>query len=90
MSEQPMVCDEAYYAKLLELQQLDFGLLELNLYLDTHPHDHHALQQFNYLAQQRMQCAQQFEMKYGPLMNYGHSFSGYPFQWPNTPWPWQV
>ncbi|QHW30650.1 spore coat protein CotJB [Paenibacillus rhizovicinus] len=82
--------DEQYYSKLLELQQLDFGLVELTLYLDTHPNDLQALQQFNQLAQQRKHCAQQFEMQYGPLMQFGHSFSKYPWQWIETPWPWQV
>ncbi|QYR20416.1 spore coat protein CotJB [Paenibacillus sp. sptzw28] len=82
--------DENYYRKLFELQQLDFGLVELNLYLDTHPNDMQALQQFNQLAEQRKQCAYQYEMDYGPLMHFGHSFSKYPWQWPESPWPWQV
>ncbi|UVI31868.1 spore coat protein CotJB [Paenibacillus spongiae] len=82
--------DEQYYHKLEELQQLDFGLVELTLYLDTHPNDMQALQQFNQLAQQRKQCAYHFEMHYGPLLQYGHSFSKYPWQWVETPWPWQV
>jgi spore coat protein JB len=82
--------DEQYYAKLEGLQQLDFALVELTLYLDTHPNDLHALQQFNQLAQQRQQAAYQFEMQYGPLMQYGHSYSRFPWQWTESPWPWQV
>nr|WP_050794372.1 spore coat protein CotJB [Paenibacillus curdlanolyticus] len=82
--------DEHYYHKLLELQQLDFALVELTLYLDTHPNDLQALQQFNQLAQQRQQVAFQFEMKYGPLLQFGHSFSRFPWQWSESPWPWQV
>ncbi len=31
-----------------------------------------------------------FEQKFGPLMNFGRSFSNYPFNWIDTPWPWQV
>ncbi|AJY75974.1 spore coat protein CotJB [Paenibacillus beijingensis] len=79
-----------YYEKLEELQQLDFALVELNLYLDTHPGDLQALQQFNQLAQKYKECMQQFEMQFGPLMNFGHSYSRYPWQWNDTPWPWQV
>ncbi|MBW7477078.1 spore coat protein CotJB [Paenibacillus oenotherae] len=82
--------DANYYSKLLELQQLDFALVELTLYLDTHPNDLQAIQQFNQLAQQRQQCAHQFEMQYGPLLQFGHSYSKYPWQWIETPWPWQV
>lgn len=82
--------DEQYYRMLLELQQIEFALVELSLYLDTHPNDLQALQQFNQLAQQRMQSAHQFEMHYGPLMQFGHSYSKYPWQWVESPWPWQV
>ncbi|MFB9327492.1 spore coat protein CotJB [Paenibacillus aurantiacus] len=88
MSERQL--DANYYAKLLELQQLDFALVELNLYLDTHPNDMQAVTQYNQLAQQRKQCAIHFEHQYGPLMNFGHSFSKYPWQWVESPWPWQV
>lgn len=79
-----------YLAELERLQKVDFALVELTLYLDTHPHDMQALQQFNQLTQQRMQLAHSFEIKYGPLMQFGHSFSRFPWQWSQPPWPWQV
>ncbi|MGN7385265.1 CotJB protein [Chlamydia abortus] len=82
--------DEQYYRRLRELQEVDFALVELSLYLDTHPGDQQALQQFNQLAQQRQKLANQFELEYGPLMQFGHSFSRYPWQWVESPWPWQV
>ncbi|MFD0716450.1 spore coat protein CotJB [Paenibacillus sp. GCM10027626] len=82
--------DEQYYVLLEQLQQLEFALVDLTLYLDTHPGDSQAVQQFNQIAQQRQQCAHQFESLYGPLMQFGHSFSKYPWQWVETPWPWQV
>lgn len=88
MSENQL--DANYYAKLLELQQLDFALVELNLYLDTHPNDMQAVTQYNQLAQKRQQCAYHFEHQYGPLMNFGHSYSKFPWQWAESPWPWQV
>ncbi|CAG7631224.1 spore coat protein CotJB [Paenibacillus allorhizosphaerae] len=81
---------EHYYAMLEELQAVDFVLVELNLYLDTHPLDGGAIQQYNQCAQKRMHLAHQFEMEFGPLMAFGHSFSKHPWQWTETPWPWQV
>jgi spore coat protein JB len=81
---------EEYYCMLKELQEIDFVIVELNLYLDTHPMDNLALQQFNQMAQKRQLLAQQFELKYGPLMNFGHSYSRSPWQWNDAPWPWQV
>jgi spore coat protein JB len=79
-----------YYRCLHELQAVDFVLVELTLYLDTHPGDEQAVRQFNENAKRRAQLAYQFESKYGPLMQFGHSFSGFPWNWPQTPWPWQV
>lgn len=82
--------DKRYYELLEQLQAIDFVLVELNLYLDTHPTDSNALEQFNQQAEQRWAIAQEFESLYGPLLNFGHSYSGYPWQWNNVPWPWQV
>lgn len=84
------VVDERYYRLLEELQALDFVLVELNLYLDTHKGDTNAVNQYNQLVQKRWMVVQEFEACYGPLMNFGHSYSGYPWQWNDTPWPWQV
>ncbi|MFC5700586.1 spore coat protein CotJB [Cohnella faecalis] len=88
--KQPERGNEAYRKELEELQKVDFALVELTLYLDNHPTDMQSIQQFNQLAQLRGQLAYAFEMKYGPLMQYGHSFSRYPWQWIESPWPWQV
>jgi spore coat protein JB len=79
-----------YYARLEELQTVDFVLVELTLYLDTHPLDNQAIQQYNQCAQKRMQLAHQFEVEFGPLKSFGQSFSRQPWQWVDTPWPWQV
>lgn len=83
-------CGQEYYDMLEKLQALDFTLVELNLYLDTHPGDLAALQQFNQLALERRHLAEHFQQLYGPLQNFGHSFSRYPWEWVNVPWPWQV
>jgi spore coat protein JB len=82
--------DDTYFNDLKELQIVDFALVELSLYLDTHPMDMQAVQQFNPLVQRRQQIASAFELKHGPLMQFGHSFTRFPWQWVDTPWPWQV
>lgn len=82
--------DEAYYKLLHELQAVDFVLVELNLYLDTHPTDSDAIQQYNHFAELRQRIANHYESQYGPLMHFGHSFSKSPWQWNEAPWPWQV
>ncbi|WP_246942263.1 spore coat protein CotJB [Bacillus pinisoli] len=79
-----------YYSLLEELQAVDFVLVELTLYLDTHPKDYDAIRQYNEFAKQRGLLKKQMESKYGPLQQYGNSYSGYPWNWDDAPWPWQV
>ncbi len=81
---------QEYYTLLEELQVVDFVLVELTLYLDTHPQDLQAIEQFNQYAKLRKQVAKQFEVQFGPLLQYGHSYSRHPWDWKEAPWPWQV
>ncbi|MEK8126810.1 spore coat protein CotJB [Paenibacillus filicis] len=81
---------EHYYTQLKELQAVDFVIVELTLYLDTHPDDQQALEQYNRFVHHRMQIAQQFQVEFGPLTSFGYSFSQAPWQWKEAPWPWQV
>lgn len=79
-----------FYKMLEEIQEIDFVIVELNLYLDTHPNDIDAIKQFNEFSKKSMKLKMQFEEKFGPLMNFGRSYVNYPFNWIDTPWPWQV
>lgn len=79
-----------YYQMLEQLQAVDFVLVELTLYLDTHPSDMDAINQFNQLAKERRQLKKAFEREFGPLLQYGNSYSAYPWNWSDSPWPWQV
>jgi spore coat protein JB len=79
-----------FYQWMEELQAVDFVLVELTLYLDTHPQDQNAIHQFNQYAQQRKKIKKAIESKYGPLQQYGNSYSGMPWDWNNGPWPWQL
>lgn len=83
-------CDEQYYELLEKLQALDFALVELNLYLDTHPNDLKAIEQFNQLTFERTKLANHFQQLYGPLQNFGRAYSKFPWEWSKSPWPWQV
>lgn len=81
---------DEYYQLLGEIQAIDFVLVELTLYLDTHPNDMQALQQFNQAAAQSKQLKQVFESKFGMLQQYGGSFADANWSWGTAPWPWQV
>lgn len=80
--------DQRYYQLLYHLQTADFVLMDLNLYLDTHPDDVSALQQYNRTVQERWKIAHELEREFGPLTPY--SYSHFPWQWDKAPWPWQV
>jgi spore coat protein JB len=82
--------DAGYYDQLLQIQQTDFVCFELNLYLNTHPDDQQAINQYNEFAQKSKMLKQQFESAYGPLMHAGQSYSSAPWVWNNPPWPWQI
>lgn len=79
-----------YDSDLKTIQAIDFTLVELTLYLDTHPNDLEALKQFNSTAQKSAELHDAFEQRFGPLRQFGQSLSAYPWQWTKTPWPWQV
>lgn len=80
----------SYYDMMTEIQAIDFVLVELTLYLDTHPDDYEAIQQFNQCSQQSRKLKRAFEKEFGPLFEFGMSYSSYPWSWDNAPWPWQV
>ncbi|TLS37885.1 spore coat protein CotJB [Pseudalkalibacillus caeni] len=79
-----------FYQLMEDLQAVDFVLVELTLYLDTHPNDMDAIKQFNEFAKKRKRLKKQIEQIYGPLQQFGNSYVGYPWNWDDTPWPWQI
>ncbi|MFD1677437.1 spore coat protein CotJB [Alicyclobacillus fodiniaquatilis] len=82
---------KAYYQYLHELQSVDFVLVELTLYLDTHPDDATALAQFQQFQKRKENLVQQFESAFGPLYQYGGSPNNTnKWEWSEAPWPWQV
>ncbi|MCM3790751.1 spore coat protein CotJB [Domibacillus indicus] len=79
-----------YYQQLEEIQAADFVVLELILYLDTHPHDPQALVQYKQFAQYSKQLKQAFEAQFGPLQQNSPNTSTAEWTWSTSPWPWQV
>lgn len=67
-----------------------FTAVELNLYLDTHPHDKKALHFYNETVE-RLDCLKEnYTDEFGPLTNFGFCPSRYPWQWIEEPWPWEI
>lgn len=72
------------------IQQIQFMTVELNLYLDTHPHDYRALMEYNMYVQQLNMLKRQYEQFYGPLTGFGYSTSKPGWKWITEPWPWEI
>ena len=53
---------------LVELQALEFVVLELGIYLDTHPEDMEAFQLFQQYAAMEKSAKAAYEKRFGPLM----------------------
>ncbi len=71
---------------LKELMMLDFKLLDLQLYLDTHPDDMNSISAYNNLLVKAEALRKAYQEKYGPLtVNYPVSDT---WKWINNPWPW--
>lgn len=79
-----------YHRLLCKLQEIQFGLVELQLYLDTHPEDHRAVAQYNMLAERHQLLKAEYEAHYGPIAQYGWSKSPREWVWTSQPWPWEI
>ncbi len=76
--------------KLGLLQQImaaDFMMIDLHLYLNTHPMDRDAIVKHNSFAMQSKMLKEAYERLYGPIAE--NSCNPYPWQWINEPWPWE-
>jgi hypothetical protein len=54
-----------------DLQHIDRMLIDLMLFIDTHPMDFSARQQYVYWSQQRVMLKQEYQQCCGPLEWYG-------------------
>lgn len=75
------------YEMLKQITALDFTLLDLHLYLNTHPMDRTALNMYNSILPQAKMLQSEYERMYGPLS--AAVCSKLPWQWINEPWPWE-
>lgn len=72
---------------LAELQALEFVLVELGLYLDTHQDDAEAFALFQQYAALEKEGKERYEAMYGPLtQNAAANCKCY--CWLKEPWPW--
>ncbi len=71
-----------------ELQAIGFALQELALYLDTHPNDCEALEQYRAYQRKYQECMMHYTEKCRPL-NHTQPVDDKEYTWLCDPWPWE-
>lgn len=72
---------------LREIQDLNFAIIEANLYLDAYENAQ-ALEYKEKAVEELASKAESYEKKYGPLTMYGKTEEDQN-AWIMTPWPWE-
>lgn len=73
---------------LNDISIVDFVLVDLSLYLDTHPFDHEAIEYFNHYARIKNKMSRDFSMRYFPLTT-DMAESNKEWRWGAAPLPWE-
>ena len=81
---------ESKSSLLNKVREVTFAVVELNLFLDTHPNNCEALALFKKLCANKEILLKEYQSKYGPLTACQSSETS-PFEWvdDNYAWPWQ-
>lgn len=65
-----------------------FAVLDIGLFLDTHPCDEKAMDYYNKYQQMHKEAVRNYEEHYGPLSIDGvNTCDGW--TWTEKPWPWE-
>jgi spore coat protein JB len=75
---------------LNEIRATEFACLELRLFLDTHPDDARAMEDYDICACRLRQLMDDYSCKYGPLLGNGLQPAGECRTWVKSPWPWEM
>ncbi len=68
----------------------DFALVEMKLYLDTHPCDKEALDLMYAYRRKRAELVEMYECHFGPYENTADEVKNPDhWSWVDSPWPWE-
>ncbi len=73
---------------LKDIGIVDFTVIDLALYLDTHPCDCDAMEYFNHYNRIRTQLKKEFSRTYYPLL-LDYAESNQEWRWGDAPLPWE-
>lgn len=74
-----------------QISKCEFVLVDINLFLDTHPDNERAIADYNGYAEQLHAMKKMYVENYGPLHNFGNSMNrcDSKWLWNEMPFPWQ-
>lgn len=81
--------DAKQQALMKQISEYEFVCVELNEYLDTHPGDQLARDDYACYSRALQELIRAYEDAYAPLMNFGHS-PGAAGCWVCSRWPWEM
>lgn len=73
---------------LYDIGMVDFTIVELGLYLDTHPKDHRAIDYYNHYANMKKKMEILFAKQFYPLCMAQATGEG-DWSWGEAPLPWE-
>lgn len=69
---------------------MDFVIVEMNEYLDTHPTDRDAIEYTRHYVRMKNQAMKEYAAKYGPLCIQDIDACKHDeWKWALQPWPWE-
>ena len=74
---------------LIDIDSLEFALIDLNLYLDIYPDDKNTIALFNKYRNEQNELLNEYQNKYGPILLNSDALNNMPWMWDNNPWPWE-
>lgn len=72
---------------LRKISTYSFAILDLQIFLDTHPNDQKTLAKVRQLKEILIPLREEFEQAYGPLRKSADTNN---WDWVNSPWPWEL
>ncbi len=73
---------------LNDISIVDFVLVDLSLYLDTHPFDQEAMEYFNHYVRIKNKMSRDFSIRFFPLTK-DLAESNKEWRWGAAPLPWE-
>lgn len=73
---------------LLNLNQMQFAMHDLNLFLDVFPNNNNMMNQFVAFRNSYNRLLEEYESKYGAININSQYLNNTPFGWVQQTWPW--